>query len=1466
MNNKTFNINSFNILEDTDNYYFFRALNLADNTDISTGKILDENGSIINIRTDRERFIGEPKYSQDDKISLEEVFDHIKMHHRTDTNCISLSSNANVSVLYGRKFYKDKYVLIKVSKKELGNIVFNAGEYMIDEIEKAINDLIQSGSVNERIQKLLKQIDGAGSKEELDNIVSLYNTSDVEETGIFEKGIIKEAKITSVEYNALNEEQNLAKNKIIAKIMVINKNIIPTTSNKLLIQTLGNAFSSLELLHYGEISKDKIIELPKEYTDMFALIQQLPINFAMARELKQELINILSNNPINIPEFSYQNDILIDEKDYTIENMFNVTNGSISFNDVINLYKKSYYLAKSRMRTISLCESFSRAINKQKYNAIFEYMKKYTFVVEPEIFFKKSGNSLQVSESVSLDFSLKERELFEYVNYLSESDLSFILNNTNDALKYFLSHFKRIEKTTQDKETYYANAIIDVFDWSRIGVVSFTNKHKTKLINKLKEYGCVNLYEKLKSQGVLEKNIANVLLTTVIKNKSITDIDIKDTFTSDDLDDYLGYYKVNGTKGLKLKSYQARALKNIDKIFANNRFAVSVLPTGAGKSFVSLAEMLEHKNDDILYLAPNDTILEQIKSYIVEYIHGDTTKMTTSQIVKSVFPKLKLKTYQSVLMDKNKRIINKDYDLIIFDELHRTGAVEWNKQVNELIENQSENTRFLGITATPQRDVDLKNMADEWARKFGYSEKDIIKRKHMASNMDLLEAISLGYVVNPRIVNCEYTLESDGSLNRMLELINSITDEKEKNRLLQKYDSLRKRVDNAEGIGEILRKNTKIGGKYIVFCPVTNKDDKELETIDGYDADLKLSSSTVVNYYISELLKYFDKEEVEFYDMLGDYSDKQNQNNLEKFENDTSSKIKFMVVMNKLNEGCHAKVDGLIWFRPLDENSNILYHQQLGRIIYALDSKTNNEERPIAIDLVNNTYRINMNKTEKQSISDIDKLKNIIDWINEHSMYELLYGNGKTESKYRKSLKGIQEKYAIYLNNEKLQGSNNKEEIETVLDLGNSIDLWNISIPEAVNDSNNIIDIDDIFYVSEILHDYYELQDDINDSSSIFNARMNELVEWFKSEDNQRMFYSKKDFFKDGTNIYDYVRPKKEKILIERPDVAELIKKYNSGFFENMKQYDLLFETRMDELIEWLKDNKKMFKTDGDCFKDGVGIYGYVNQRKKSILTERPDVAELIKKYNPVFFEDTTQFDLLFKTRMDELVEWFKDNKKMFKWQGDCFKDGVEIYGYVNQRQKRILKERPDVVELIKQYNQFFFERASHNNDVFKSHMDELVKWLRENKKMVSVSDKYKDGSFIYSNIKLCKKRILVERPDVAELIKQYNPVFFEDLSYNDYKFKTRMEELVEWFKDNKKMFQSGKDFFKDNQEIYSYIRKRKKRVFIEYPNIVELIEQYDPKFFTQTRKLIETEQEFETDSTFKKAKSSKKRKEGASL
>ena len=286
---KLFDIDKFNIIKDEENYYFFRALNMEDNQDLEKGVILDNEGNIKKIRTDRERYEQNPeneppKYGKDAEISLEQVYDHVKRHHRKDTNCISLSSDANVAIYYGRGFYKDRYVIVKVPKREFGKKVINAGKYMLEEISKKVDGYISDIQDDSKLLETISKIDNSKTEKEIRKAIETrYTTREPLDPSKakLRKDITYRAPTARISsYQALNEEQTLEKNKIVAKLTLLERiggmePIIPhTANNNLLVQTIGNAFSSLELIHYGTIEKDEIVDVPKEIVDIFALLQQ----------------------------------------------------------------------------------------------------------------------------------------------------------------------------------------------------------------------------------------------------------------------------------------------------------------------------------------------------------------------------------------------------------------------------------------------------------------------------------------------------------------------------------------------------------------------------------------------------------------------------------------------------------------------------------------------------------------------------------------------------------------------------------------------------------------------------------------------------------------------------------------------------------------------------------------------------------------------------------------------------------------------------------------------------------------------------------------------------------------------------------------------------------------------------------------------------------------------------------------
>ena len=1259
-----FDISNFNIIEDEENYYFFRALNIEDNNDIETGTILDDDGNFEKIRTDRERYEEKPenrapKYDKDAPISLEQVYDHIKMHYRKDTNCISLSSNSNVSISYGRGYYKDKYVMVKVPKKELGEKVINAGQYMLEEIEKRVDEYISSINPDSKLREALNEIDNSKTSDELSDAIKTRYTS---KEGLdpskakLRKGITYRSPVARVSsYQALNEKQSLEKNKIIAKLTLLERvggmePIIPhTANNNLLVQTVGNAFSSLELIHYGDVEKGEIIDVPKEVVDIFALLQQVEgQDQQLVRDLKREVIRFASEGKsIEIPK----NSALL--KDYSvrdnisIEEMYDLTDGKVEYGQANSVVKDMFYLAKAQTDARELTKILSQITeNNPKYRECIQYIANNGFEIEPEIITRQSNKGVKLSESVSLDLRNEEIELIDKIKELSEEEQIEIVENggLSNIKNIMSSTFSKTQrKEAISKEEYYAEAIFSLYDWQKIGIKEFTVAERNNLIERIQNEYCVELYQKLEAQGIDRKDIPTVLLNMVTRKNDfeITEKDTPETIKAKRLEQYdrliaenreslkqrqpaenapslkqdlsierierfLGYYDVPNT-GIQLRPYQQRAVEKTDEILQNERFASVILPTGGGKSFVALSQMMEHKDGEMLYLAPQNEILEQMKDNIIKYIHGpvNTVNRSKDQIIADIFPNLKFAIYPRLLARGGKEIINKQYGYIVLDELHRTGAKEWGDRLNTLIDNQPETTKVLGTTATPRRDADGMNMATEMAQRLGYTNREAVSGKHIAMNMSLTNAIRMGLVVNPKLVSCAYSLKADGSLDRLKESIEQIDDVQEKNEKLQEYEKLRRNVENAKGIPEILQANVKKGGKYIVFLPIVD----ELEDEDGNVIGRKKGKDKISGYE-KQMAEYFKDSDIvpNFHSMLGEYGDKENAQQLEEFQNSKTDETEFMLVMNKANEGLHLnKLDGMIWLRPLDENSRILYLQQLGRVIYSEDpdNPTKDEDRPVVIDLVNNTLKVNW-ENEITEQDDIQMLNLIVDWYEKHDgTLPNINSSDKEETGYATVLKEIQNKYKEYLEND-FDGLNKKqvEEVKEIIKLGSQIDLWQIELPERIvkNRETHERGFTDKnagpFELTGLLRDFVELEDEVDEititSRSLKNAL--EIKKWCETTNEGKKIYERRMPRQTSKDEYE------KSLGIKLNSIRTKIKEYEGKPLEEIKNKE---DRQIVEIIRKLDEEYKL----GDSLKSALEIKEWcetTNEGKKIYERKMP--------------------------------------------------------------------------------------------------------------------------------------------------------------------------------------------------------------------------------------------------------------------
>ena len=391
---------------------------------------------------------------------------------------------------------------------------------------------------------------------------------------------------------------------------------------------------------------------------------------------------------------------------------------------------------------------------------------------------------------------------------------------------------------------------------------------------------------------------------------------------------------ISGLPEEGLQKHQQDAYKKVtDALKTGNRSAV-VIPTGCGKSFISLQLMEDNKEKNILFIAPTIAIKNQMYKYIAKYVVGEepTEERTERQIAEEHFSHLKIMLYPTLLRMDNEMLEKLKPDIIIMDELHRTGADKWGPKVNTLLDMYSE-AKVLGLTATPDR-MDDKNVVDD------------LFEGNICYELTLVEAIKRGIVKPPKYVKCDYELRD--MLVGISEQIKECDDKETRERLEEKLDKMRKIVDQAEGIPELFAKNmTKKDGKYIVFC----KDKEHMKQMmeEAKKWFVEIDSKPEMYYVYSGNDKNLVNQDGE--------NKLSNEEQIKKFEESQSNHLKLLFSIDMLNEGLHVEnISGVIMLRSTD--SRIIYLQQLGRAL----SSDKTREQTIVFDLVNNYLKNNLDR------------------------------------------------------------------------------------------------------------------------------------------------------------------------------------------------------------------------------------------------------------------------------------------------------------------------------------------------------------------------------------------------------------------------------------------------------------------------------------------------------------------------
>ncbi|MGN1300615.1 MAG: DEAD/DEAH box helicase, partial [Clostridia bacterium] len=880
-------------------------------------------------------------------------------------------------------------------------------------------------------------------------------------------------------------------------------------------------------------------------------------------------------------------------------------------------------------------------------------------------------------------------------------------------------------------------------------------------------------------------------------------------------------------------------------------------------------------------------IIHQIKNYIVKYVHGkkDTVGKTEDELIKEVFPNIEFTTYPNLIAKGGKEIINTHYGLIIADELHRTGAKEWESSIDKLYENQNENVKVLGITATPVRDVDERDMAEETARKLGYTNDEIKHRKHIASNMTLENAIRMGYVVNPKLVYCKYDLITSGKLDQLKEKIEIIEDESKKAEELEIYNELKSKVNREiddeieetarkhlnSGIGkeQILRQNVKKGGKYIVFIPITNQE--KIEDENGNRIGEKTGEDKIKAYqdYLTQVFKDTDITPI-YNSLLGSYTKEKNRQELNEFEARITDETSFMIVMNKANEGLHIEgIDGIVWFRALDENSRILYLQQLGRAIYALDEDNpiSENNRPIVIDLVNNSLTVKIEKDFKnmKSIDDLEALAIVTEWMEEHDgIFPSSTSSNKQEQHYYAILRRIQNTYNKYLNGfenfEDLDESE-KEQIQEIIEIAASIDLWNVELPPIPKTKGSKNEMDP-FEITGILRDYLELEEKVNsiEGKSPFEQVMQfceregrvpkyvnkKALEQSKEEKEEQRLYFKWLNTEERKIVDGYEGKSLEEIPEEDRELVKTMKSYGYGLtpyqevmqfceregrvpkYVNKKASEQTKEEKEEQSLynKWLNTEEKKIV---DSYK-GRALEEIPQEYRELVKTMRNYGYGLVNELTP--YQEVVQFceregrvpKYVNKKALKQSKEEKEEQRLYYKWLNTEERKIVD--GYEGKALEEIPEEDRELVRTMRSYGYGFGNGLTPYQEVVQFCEREGRVPKQVQKKVSEQTKEEKEENSLYKKWKITEEKKIVDSykgKALEEIPQEYRELVRTMRSYGT--GLTQYQEVMQFCEregrvpkqSNKKASEQTKEEKEENSLYQKWLNTEEKKIVDGY-------------------------------------------------
>ena len=180
---------------------------------------------------------------------------------------------------------------------------------------------------------------------------------------------------------------------------------------------------------------------------------------------------------------------------------------------------------------------------------------------------------------------------------------------------------------------------------------------------------------------------------------------------------YFENYKPIFSDGI-LKKHNIPVYEKIIKGLSKRNKVLFEQATGTGKTYLALKFLHDHaKGKKVLFVSPSDSI----DMYFIDTLLSTLLDLDEDKIV-DISKKRKIELikeflgidFDSCLYQGLKGVQDNQYDIIIFDEVHRMGAKTWGPNAEKLI-NNNPSANIIGMTATMDRTdgEDIKKYFEE---------------------------------------------------------------------------------------------------------------------------------------------------------------------------------------------------------------------------------------------------------------------------------------------------------------------------------------------------------------------------------------------------------------------------------------------------------------------------------------------------------------------------------------------------------------------------------------------------------------------------------------------------------------------------------------------------------------------------------------------------------------------------------